>query len=412
MDSHIKKLKILTPNYWVCRLLNLSVFRILIFTFIFLYLFSNTTDFFYQIGFRGHSSGSHIPENMEWMSSEFGDPKGFNKSHNPPSNIFKLGWISGSSAEIKLNNKFDYLPSRSARLLENKIFKPVKAYSYIIYSNRLIETLASLNNVKKIKPDALVLTLHPFHSFDSRTVFFRSYMGSTIINELFPNFKNTLVAISVTKPADWLRSVSSFFSLISKQKDLSYFFQKIPLRLSLIDSSKVTTWSKRQSLQNQDWLDNYFNFPHIYIENCYAKYSKFISTNCEGYSFTQSMVNGDGYYSNILLEQIFSQINELNVPAVVYLAPLSNTADQKIKNKAAIKNRKKTLDKFISANRNKNLDIISEVPNHIRASLQYAKDAKGAEDYIHLEETSESNSTELLSDFLAERLYSLLTVKQ
>ena len=90
MDSHIKKLKILTPNYWVCRLLNLSVFRILIFTFIFLYLFSNTTDFFYQIGFRGHSSGSHIPENMEWMSSEFGDPKGFNKSHNPPSNIFKL----------------------------------------------------------------------------------------------------------------------------------------------------------------------------------------------------------------------------------------------------------------------------------------------------------------------------------
>jgi hypothetical protein len=124
------------------------------------------------------------------------------------------------------------------------------------------------------------------------------------------------------------------------------------------------------------------------------------------------MVNGDGYYSNILLEQIFSQINELNVPAVVYLAPLSNTADQKIKNKAAIKNRKKTLDKFISANRNKNLDIISEVPNHIRASLQYAKDAKGAEDYIHLEETSESNSTELLSDFLAERLYSLLTVKQ
>jgi hypothetical protein len=412
MDYHIKKFKIFTPNHWVYRLLNLSLFRISIFTFIFLYLFSHTIDFFYQIGIRGHSFDRHIPENMEWMISEFGDPQGFNISQNPPRNIFKLAWISGSSAEIKLNNKYDYLPSRSARLLETKFFEPVKAYSYIIFSNRLIETLASLNNVKKIKPDALVLTLHPFHSFDSRTVFFRSYMGSTIINELFPNFKNTLIAISVTNPADWLRSFSSYFPLISKQKDLSYFFQKIPLKLSLINSSKPSTWSTRQSLQNQDWLDNFFNFPHIYIENCYAKYSKFLSANFEEYSFTQSMINGDGYYSNILLEQIFSQINEINIPTVVYLAPLSKTASQEIKNKVALRNRRKTLDKIISTNRNPNLDIIAEVPNHIRNSLKYTKDASGAEDYIHLEESSQTNSTELLSDFLAERLHSMIMLKK
>lgn len=82
------------------------------------------------------------------------------------------------------------------------------------------------------------------------------------------------------------------------------------------------------------------------------------------------------------------------------------------KNIAPFHSERKTLDKIISANRNPNLDIIVEVPNHIRNSLKYTKDANGAEDYIHLEESSQTNSTELLSDFIAERLHSMIMLRK
>tara|TARA_B100001093_G_C26860251_1_gene1029773 strand:+ start:6307 stop:7509 length:1203 start_codon:yes stop_codon:yes gene_type:complete len=395
MQGHLKYCKFLTAHFWGERLAQFSIIRIIGWVLVLLFFLGFTKDYFYEVGIRGHIKQSTYPENMTMMIREFGDSRGFQQVAEANVSAIKLAWISGSSCQIKQEQSYDYLQSRVAHAIEERLGQPTHGLTYFMFSNRLLETLASLNHLAKESPDVVVITLHPFHSFDSRVIFFRQYMMPAMLPELFPS----LSSILFSKPKNWLRyGFSSIFTLIEDQRDYAYLYNKIPTKLSLIDSHTATKWSTRYQEEGEEWLSKYYNYSYMYLTDAYK--------DILGTDFIDEMASGEGVWNKALLGQIFRKADELNIPTLIYIAPLSPSARSSERNQQILLDRAITLKNYSKQlNETTKVRVVADVPLRVRDSLKYAQGKNGREDYIHL---ADGETEEQLSAYLASQILSML----
>lgn len=117
------------------------------------------------------------------MSTTEADPRWVRQDIKtfPKDKYVNIAWLTGSSALLLKPGKegadawasVEFLPDKVNEVLENKFKIEARTFLYLIASQRILDTYTMVLDAVSRKPDAIVLSLNPFWTFNNQAVFYR-----------------------------------------------------------------------------------------------------------------------------------------------------------------------------------------------------------------------------------------------
>ncbi len=341
------------------------------------------------------------------MQLPFGDPMVF-RSGPAASGDMRLAWISGSDAQVLPLDKgdFDLLPLRVRRAMPPEQ-RRIDILGYVLESQRITESLHCVRNALANDADFVVLSIHPYWSFDVRTPLVRNYMVASAIASNWSYPRTLLPLLFVSEPRDWVRAIftPSFLALQIQPE----FNELLTGQLDQVFAINRTKGRLARKLHEHRLV--YYPSRHAYtywiLSGVYERYTKYLPAWMISYaSHRDAAKMTNAPYNELMLNSIITALTHSNAAAFLYITPLSDTELAKPGISELVARRAKYLeDRVKSLDINHRIDVLGEFPDTWRDELKFLINRDGQEDYAHLADREHvGDATGQLPNFMAHRI--------
>ena len=301
------------------------------------------------------------------------DPRGFRDDvAGRKGDRFRIAWIGGSSLKVRKRKgespyrwlKDTYIPVEVRNRLEEKWGRKVDVVFYFADAQRIFDSYLCLLHSLEQNPDLIVLTVNPFWSFNDKAVSFRSHLFESAPVSAWPWI------LQLGRPADLIAGRASLlFRVVRDRLDIHR-----ALFPSFLDVDSQPAQEEQSSENKHRRVEDLLSLSQPIVfwvhHEHWSGQDRADVVEWQRAAMHYGSEDAQGM-SNVILESVFETLAEAEIPALVYMSPVSFEvlSDDLLSLKLAAA--EAILAGHKSVERETGLKVLSDNPTHVLPGVKF-----------------------------------------